>query len=250
MVFFKGAEELAAKLPILPIIPQTQTRLQRLNFKIWVSDVMAAPKGLISFDKLDVCQPYKQQLVIAILSSLSLIILGLFITSLKSLNIVFFIPFLALSALILAAFGYDILAVIYAPIAVNLNHPFVDEEPIGEAEVHVRFSNSVWQKLGKHRVRLVKDEMIGGFNLVEDFGEYKLIGHYTKSSNKKRCAKQVIIINQALGLRDMVNGDIDPIESARKRENMDYGLLERDWLEEEELSIEGPLSKFINKEEA
>ena len=209
---------------------------------------MAAPKGLISFDKLDVCQPYKQQLGIAIFSSLSLIILGLFFTSLKSLNIAFFIPFLALSALILAAFGYDILAVINTPIAVNLNHPFVDEEPIGEAEVHVRFSNSVWQKLGKHRVRLVKDEMIGGFNLVEDFGEYKLIGHYTMSSNKKRSTKQVIIINQALGLRDMVNGEIDPIESARKRESMDYGLLERDWLEEEELSIEGPLSKFINKE--
>jgi hypothetical protein len=29
---------------------------------------------------------------------------------------------------------------------------------------------------------------------------------------------------------------------------MDYGLLERDWLSEEELNVEGPLAKFINKE--
>ena len=28
---------------------------------------------------------------------------------------------------------------------------------------------------------------------------------------------------------------------------MDYGLLERNWLEEEELSVDGPLAKFIKK---
>ena len=33
-----------------------------------------------------------------------------------------------------------------------------------------------------------------------------------------------------------------------ERENMDYGLLEREWLDEEELSVDGPLAKFINKE--
>jgi hypothetical protein len=60
--------------------------------------------------------------------------------------------------------------------------------------------------------------------------------------------KQVIIINQALSLRDVVNGDDDPIDGARERENMDYGLLDREWLGEEELSVDGPLAKFINKE--
>ena len=46
----------------------------------------------------------------------------------------------------------------------------------------------------------------------------------------------------------MVNGKADPIEEAREREAMDYGLLERKWLDEEELDVEGPLAKFINKE--
>ena len=59
---------------------------------------------------------------------------------------------------------------------------------------------------------------------------------------------RVIIINQALSLRDGVNYDYDPIEAARERETMDYGLLERDWLDEEAISVEGPLAKLINKE--
>ena len=60
--------------------------------------------------------------------------------------------------------------------------------------------------------------------------------------------KQVIIINQALSLRDVLNGDVDPIDDARERESLDYGLLEREWLDEEELTVDGPLAKFINKE--
>ena len=46
----------------------------------------------------------------------------------------------------------------------------------------------------------------------------------------------------------MVNGDDDPIDDARDRENMDYGILDREWLDEEELSVDGPLAKFINKD--
>ena len=90
--------------------------------------------------------------------------------------------------------------------------------------------------------------MSGGFNLVEDHDDYKLIGHYTSNNNKTRIMKQIIIINQALSLRDGVNDDYDPIEAARERETMDYGLLERDWLDEEAISVEGPLAKLINKE--
>ena len=60
--------------------------------------------------------------------------------------------------------------------------------------------------------------------------------------------KQIVIINQALSLRDGVNGVLDPIDDARERENLDYGLLEREWLDEEELTAEGPLAKLMHKD--
>ena len=129
-----------------------------------------------------------------------------------------------------------------------MNHPFIDDEPIGKALVYVQFSDKQWLEMGKHRVRLVNDDLIGGYSLVEDHEGYKTIGHFSNLKKKTQLMKQVIIINQALSLRDVVNGDHDPIDDARERENMDYGLLEREWLDEEELSVDGPLAKFINKE--
>ena len=55
--------------------------------------------------------------------------------------------------------------------------------------------------LRAYRVRLVNDEMVGGFNLVEDNDDYKLIGHFSRLKKEGRLARQVIIINQALSQR-------------------------------------------------
>ena len=209
---------------------------------------MAIPKGLITFDKLELCLPYKRQLQIIIAISSATTIIGLMLTIFAGFNILISLICLALSIIIFILFGYETMALVKIPLAVNMNHPFVDEEPIGKATVHVRLSNDEWQELGKHRIRIVKDELIGGFNLVEDFDDYKVIGHYSHSNKKPRIMKQIIIINQALSLRDGVNGVEDPIEGARERENLDYGLLEREWLDEEELTAEGPLAKLIHKD--
>ena len=209
---------------------------------------MASPKGLITFDKLDLCLPYKRQLQIIISVSSTITIIGIMLTLFAGFSILISLICLALSVIIFALFGYETMALVKIPLAVNMNHPFVDEEPIGKATVHVKLSNDEWQELGKHRIRIVKDELIGGYNLVEDFEDYKVIGHYSHSNKKPRIMKQIIIINQALSLRDGVNGVEDPIEEARERENLDYGLLEREWLDEEELIAEGPLAKLIHKD--
>ncbi|DAC52412.1 MAG TPA: hypothetical protein HA359_05455 [Candidatus Poseidoniaceae archaeon] len=209
---------------------------------------MAVPKGLITFDKLDLCLPYKRQLQIIIAVSSATTIIGLILTLFAGFSILISLICLALSVIIFALFGYETMALVKIPLAVNMNHPFVEEEPIGKATVHVKLSNDEWQELGKHRIRIIKDELIGGYNLVEDFEDYKVIGHYSHSNKKPRIMKQIIIINQALSLRDGVNGVEDPIEDARERENLDYGLLERKWLDEEELTAEGPLAKLINKD--
>tara|TARA_B100001113_G_C21108980_1_gene622326 strand:- start:1756 stop:2385 length:630 start_codon:yes stop_codon:yes gene_type:complete len=209
---------------------------------------MESPKGLIRFDRLDLCKPYKNQIKIITTLSIGVFIIGLMASALGGFNWLVIPISMTISTLIFLVFGLETLALVKTPLGVNINHPFIDDEPIGEAVVYVRFSNDEWHEMGQHRVRLVADNLIGGYNLVEDHEDYNSIGHFSKSSKKSRLTKQVIIINQALSLRDVVNGDEDPIDDARERETMDYGLLERDWLEEEELSVDGPLAKFINKE--
>jgi hypothetical protein len=42
------------------------------------------------------------------------------------------------------------------------------------------------------------------------------------------------LLNQSLALRDAHNGEQDNIEDARERESMDFGLLQRDWPDEED----------------
>ena len=209
---------------------------------------MKSPKGLIRFDRLDLCKPYKNQIKIITTLSIGVFIIGLMASAFGGFNWLVIPISMTISTLIFLVFGLETLALVKTPLGVNINHPFIDDEPIGEAVVYVRFSNDEWHEMGQHRVRLVADNLIGGYNLVEDHEDYNSIGHFSKSSKKSRLSKQVIIINQALSLRDVVNGDEDPIDDARERETMDYGLLERDWLEEEELSVDGPLAKFINKE--
>ena len=209
---------------------------------------MEAPKGLIPFSNLDLCRPYHNLLRTITLVSSGLIIICIIGSLVGAINWIMVPLILVISTGFFLLLGKDALTLIKTPLGVNMNHPFVDDEPIGKALVYVQFSNKQWREMGKHRVRLVHDELIGGYNLVEDHGDYKTIGHFSNSKKRTQLMKQVIIINQALSLRDVVNGDDDPIDDARERENMDYGLLEREWLDEEELSVDGPLAKFINKE--
>ncbi|MAV43664.1 MAG: hypothetical protein CMA30_04215 [Euryarchaeota archaeon] len=141
------------------------------------------------------------------------------------------------------------LAIMNTPLAVNLNHPFIDDEPIGDAKVYVRLSDGEWIKPGKYRVRVNRDEMIGGFSLVEDNEDYSIIGHFSHSKNLKTLQTYVTLINQALSLRDAVNEEQDTIEDAREREELDTGLLDREWMEEEEIPVSGPISRIMSRSE-
>jgi hypothetical protein len=209
---------------------------------------VSVPKGIIEFADLVLCSPYRKKLLgVRIITFLS-VTLPILLTALYNLPVLVILLSIMIGASIQLVFTPDLTAVITTPLGVNINHPFVDEEPIGKAIVSVKLSTGDWINIGEHRVRLVEDELVKGFNLVEDHEDYTTLGHFSDSTNKTRLSKQIIIINQALALRDVVNGKADPIEEARERESMDYGLLEREWLDEEELDVEGPLAKFINKE--
>ena len=137
------------------------------------------------------------------------------------------------------------------PLAVNLNHPFVDEEPLGQAKVLIRLSNGEWIDPGPHRVRTVPEELLGGYNLVQDTDDYPILGHFVDQKDRNgTLARHLALINQAIALRDAVNEVPDPIEDARQREAMDTGLLERSWLEDEdEVQVESPLVSFFRGKE-
>ena len=100
---------------------------------------MEAPKGLIPFNKLDLCQPYHNQLKIITALSVGISIIGVTISIIGGFNWLI-IPVCITSILIFLVFGLDTWALINTPLGVNMNHPFVDDEPIGKALVYVRFS--------------------------------------------------------------------------------------------------------------
>jgi len=134
------------------------------------------------------------------------------------------------------------------PLAVNLNHPFMGDLELGSAVVMVQFSDGTWGDVGAGRVRLTVDELIGGSLLIRDDDTYAVIGHFSPLHQTHSALKRyVILINQAIALRDAVNGTEDSIESAREREQLESGLLERSWIEEQdsiEIEPEGLFSKF------
>ena len=133
------------------------------------------------------------------------------------------------------------------PLAVNMNHPFMNSESMGKAKVLVRLSNGSWIDPGEYRVRTVPEDLLGGHNLVQDTDDYPILGHFVSKSEKgPALVRHLALINQAIALRDAVNEVPDPIEGAREREKLETGLLERSWLEEEtEVEVESPLVSFF-----
>ena len=135
------------------------------------------------------------------------------------------------------------------PLAVNMNHPFMDSEPLGDAKVLVRLLDGRWVDPGPHRVRTVPEDLLGGFNLVQDTDDFPVLGHFVaKPDNSGTMVRHLALINQAIALRDAVNEVPDPIETAREREKLETGLLERSWLEDEEnVEVESPLVSFLRE---
>ena len=214
-----------------------------------MADEDELPKGALPFHQLPISKSQKFQFVITIMIIISLSLISILCWISFSLPNWSILLIMSLVALLSLLFLPPQIAIMNTPLAVNLNHPFIDDEPIGDAEVYVKLSNGEWTKPGKCRVRVNRDEMIGGYSLVEDNEDYRIIGHFSHSKNLKTLQTYVTLINQALSLRDAVNEEQDTIEDARKREELDTGLLDREWMEEEEISVSGPISRIMSRSE-
>jgi len=206
------------------------------------------PSGMRRFNELALGRPFLIRFVTAI-GALSIVV-ALFTWFLNSTTENVILATLPLVTwVIIVWWSYRTSPMLHVPLAVNMNHPFMSEDdPIGVAVVMVRLSDGRWIDLGEGRVRLAHDELMGGSTLVRDNEDYTLIGHFSSYPISHRgLKKQVVILNQALALRDVVNGEEDTFEAAREREGMDTGLLERSWMEEQdsiEIEPDGLMSKL------
>jgi len=143
------------------------------------------------------------------------------------------------------------------PFAVNFNHPLMSDEPMGKAQVFVWLeADKKWVLLQDSMVRVAENTLLGGLDLVYDNEVYSRIGHYLiRNKITAQIRRSLVLLNQAIVLANLSNQDdaeesshTDDIER-RKREKQDSELLQRSWLEEEqEIEVEGPLAKFINRE--
>jgi len=137
------------------------------------------------------------------------------------------------------------------PFAVNSSHPMMELDFDKEAEVMIRLHDGHWVKAGKERYRLISDDLLSGYNLVALDDDYTILGYFTENKSiDANLRRTMALLNQSLALRDAHNDVEDDIEDARKRESMDYGLLDRDWPEEMELEdAAGPIAKKLKGQE-
>lgn len=206
------------------------------------------PSGMRRFNELPLARPFLIRF--ATVSTGSFLFISGFAWVLHSITqsmLLSAFPLLLLPGLLWLL--YRTSSMLHVPLAVDMNHPFMmEDDPIGTSNVMVRLSDGRWMDLGEGRVRLAQDELLGGCNLVRDNDDYTFLGHFSPlSSTHRGLKKQVVLLNQALALRDAVNGTEDTIEQARQREVMDTGLLDRSWMEEQdsiEIEPEGLISKL------
>ena len=203
---------------------------------------MDEPKGLIHFSKTPVSvdanlSNKKQIIIFSALTCLSLV------GSIFYLELMFVAPISLLCAIV-ALLRFNGISSI--PLAVNLNHPFMEAGAVDSSELMVKFT-SEWIDPGVHRLKVVKDP-ISGFLIHKNDDEHSVLSEWNTNKNLKLLTKQLAIINQAISLNNAVNESKDEFDDARERESQESTLLDREWLPEEELEIQGPISRMFSSE--
>lgn len=137
------------------------------------------------------------------------------------------------------------------PFAVNPSHPMMELDSDKESEVMIRMHDGRWLKAGNDRYRLIRDDVLSGYNLVAMNDDYTILGYFTdKKTIDAKLRRTMALLNQSLALRDAHNEIEDEIEDARERESIDYGLLDRDWPDESEMEdASGPIAKRLKRQE-
>ena len=203
---------------------------------------MDAPKGLILFSKTPVASDANYSVQTTLRIGLVLLFSTL-VGSYWVVELIIVIPFIVLANVVLIKKIKEITSI---PLAVNLNHPFMETNAVSQSEVMVRFTDK-WIDPGIHRLKLVKDPVVGWLIHKHD-SEISILSKWDAKNGAKLLSKQLAIINQAISLNNAINESKDEFEDARERESQDSDLLEREWLPEDEFEIQGPISRMFSSE--
>ena len=100
---------------------------------------------------------------------------------------------------------------------------------------------------GTNLLKLAKDP-IQGWVVHKLDNDLSILSAWESKKSEKILTKQLTIINQAISLNNAINETNDEFEDARERESQESTLLERNWLPEEEIEIQGPISRIFSSE--
>ncbi|MDC3047869.1 hypothetical protein OA191_00945 [Euryarchaeota archaeon] len=204
---------------------------------------MSPPRGLIEFLNTPVGREYKLSIYKdkSVLFGLNAILTIIALQFVDNWTLI-----LAVSILIIILQVRQINSLINIPLAVNLNHPFMETLSVSDSELMINFSDS-WINPGNQRLKMVKDPLTGWVIHKQD-EDISILCSVRPSYKEKVLAKHLVIVNQAISLNNAVNETNDEFEDARDRETQDSTLLEREWLPEEEFDVQGPLSRIFSPE--
>ena len=205
------------------------------------------PEHFIVFSQTPKAQEHTRQIFVRFCLFLILPLIGIVVFGNLFLSLI-----LAVVFVVIFAIGWrEWLLWQRLPFAVNPSHPMMELESNKQADVMIRLQDGRWVKAGDNRYRLIEDDLLSGFNLVALDEEYTILGYFSKEKTiNTHLRRTMALLNQSLALRDAHNEVDDGIEEARKRESMDYGLLDRDWPEEMELEdAVGPIAKKLMRQE-
>ncbi len=205
---------------------------------------MDAPKGLILFSNTPLGKEFND-------STMNLkILLGVVNLAFILAAVFLEINLLLITILVVAMNVILIRSLISAsatvPLAVNLNHPFMESEPVSKSEIMVKFSEN-WIDPGAHRLKLAKDSLSCWVIHRQD-DDLSVLSVWDTNLKESVLNKHLAIINQAISLNNAVNGSNDEFEDARERESQESTLLEREWLPEKEIDVQGPISRIFTNE--
>lgn len=205
---------------------------------------MDAPKGLILFSNTPLGKEFND-------STMNLkILLGVVNLAFILAAVFLEINLLLITILVVAMNVILIRSLISAsatvPLAVNLNHPFMESEPVSKSEIMVKFSEN-WIDPGAHRLKLAKDSLSCWVIHRQD-DDLSVLSVWDTNLKESVLNKHLAIINQAISLNNAVNGSNDEFEDARERELQESTLLEREWLPEKEIDVQGPISRIFTNE--
>ena len=204
---------------------------------------MEAPKGLILFANT----PLGKELASAELKSK--FGLGILLSALVFVGLFWIVNIIMVILLVIAVNSILIVnakKAVNIPLAVNLNHPFMESQYVSDSEVMVNFSGK-WVNPGNHRLKLAKDSL-GGWIVHRQDEDISTLSVWDISLKESISQKHISIINQAISLNNAINESNDEFDDARERESQESTLLERNWLPEEELEVQGPISRIFSSE--